>query len=260
MLHVAPIPCLADNYAWALFLHPGADPPAQIGGAAVVVDPGEAAPVAAFLAARNLRLDAIWLTHHHADHTAGAEDLAHNTGARIVGAALDSHRLPPLDQAVADLDSWPALGHEVVALAVPGHTRGAVAFWVPAAQALFTGDTLFAGGCGRLMEGTAAEMMASLARLAGLPASTRIFCGHEYTVRNLTFARGILPRDRALAARLTAAEHLRRQSRPTLPATLGEEQATNLFLRAGAPEVLAAAGATRPEDAFAWLRARRDVF
>ena len=266
MFHVFPVPCLADNYAWVLFAHPSSAPPQAAMADCVVIDPGEAAPIAAALAARRLRLRSIWLTHHHHDHTGGVAELM-APGVEVVGASIDRHRLPPVDRAVSDLSRWQVAAAdggekaEVVALHVPGHTRGAMAFYLAAAGALWTGDTLFSAGCGRLMEGSAAQMHAALARIAALPPATRLFCGHEYTARNLAFAASILPEDDATLAALQRTTHLRASGLPTLPTTLAAEKQTSLFLRAAEPGVRAALG-TGPEplEAFAELRRRRDAF
>lgn len=248
-LQLTALPALADNYIWLL---------ADAGGSAVVVDPGESAPVQAFLQAAGLRLRAILLTHHHPDHVAGAAALAAASGA-IIHAPHDA-RIERADRRMADGEQVvleePALSFRVIA--VPGHTRSHVAYH--GHGLLFCGDTLFSVGCGRLFEGTPREMLASLERLAALPGDTRVCCGHEYTLANCAFARRIDPDNAALAAREADARARRARGEPTLPATLSSELACNPFLRIDAPALVdALPGADRIER-FAELRRRKDAF
>ncbi len=272
-MHVVPVPCLKDNLAYLLVDD----------GRAIVVDPGEAAPVLAALAGAGADLVEIWCTHHHADHVAGVPALrAAFPQARLVASAHDlaMGRIPGAradDRAVDDAHTWRpfdaiqgAEGGPATArtLAVPGHTLGAVAYVIDGHA--FTGDTLFNAGCGRLFEGTPAQMRASLARLRDLPAETRIWSGHTYTAANLTWARSLLPDDPELARRAAACAEERARGGPTTGAPLDEERATNLFLRWDAPEVRSLAARLRatlaprawPEDpddlCFAVLRAHKD--
>lgn len=244
------LPALADNYIWLL---------ADAGGDALVVDPGEAAPVRDALAREGLRLRAILLTHHHPDHVGGAAALAAATGARIY--APHDERISAADVRVGDGDrvrlDAPALSFDV--LAVPGHTLSHVAYH--GHGLLFCGDTLFSIGCGRLFEGTPAQMLDSLDRLAALPADTRVCCGHEYTLANCAFARTIDPDNAALAAQTERACALRAQGRPSVPTTLADERAGNPFLRVDSAALIAALGAGSDRVArFAELRRRKDVF
>ncbi len=226
-LAITPIPILSDNYAWLL-----QDPDS---GAIAVVDPAEEAPVMAALRAVTQgggALSLILLTHHHADHVAAADAVRAATGARIVGAAADQRRLPRLDQAVREGDVVMLGRARAEVIETPGHTRGHVSFFFPATPALFCGDTLFSLGCGRLLEGSAAEMHDSLRRLSALPGETLVCCGHEYTEANARFALAALPHDAAVEAQAEAVARRRAQGLPTVPVRLDQERATNPFLLA----------------------------
>ncbi len=225
---VQAVPMFADNYAWLLR--------ESATGAAAIVDPAD--PAAALAAAGGGQLTTILLTHHHADHTAGTDEVRDRTGAHVVGASADAHRLPRLDTAVAEGDII-AFGNTTArVIETPGHTRGHIAFFFPEDALLFCGDTLFSLGCGRLLEGTAAEMFASLAKLAALPPETRVFCGHEYTAGNARFALTVEPHNAALQARAAEVTRLRAAGTPTVPSTLAQELAANPFMRAPTAERL----------------------
>jgi hydroxyacylglutathione hydrolase len=232
---MAAIPVLNDNYVFVL----------HNGEAAAVVDPAVDGPIRAWLQERGLALHAILHTHHHSDHIGGAAGLLHTwPEARVVAAAADQRRIPHQTDGVRDGEAFTLLGREVRVLEVPGHTRSHVAYHLPAQgpgqqDELFCGDTLFAGGCGRLFEGTAEQMHHSLQRLMALPPHTRVWCAHEYTESNLRWATAQAPADRAIAARLQEVQALRHSGRPTIPSTVGQEQLTNLFARASNADQLA---------------------
>ena len=260
-LTVIPVPAFRDNYVWVLCR--GAD--------AVVVDPGDAAPPEALLAGRGLTLHAILLTHHHADHVGGVPAmLAARTGrVPVYGPAGES--IEGVNRTVREGDrvSIDALDLSFDVLDIPGHTRGHIAYASTGDGddgLLFCGDTLFAAGCGRLFEGTPAQMQASLAKLAALPPRTRVYCAHEYTLSNLRFAHAVEPDNAALAARTVDATALRERGEPTLPSTIALERDTNPFLRADQPAVRAAAERQSPGSGrttlstFTALRAWKDHF
>lgn len=219
MLHITPLPLLSDNYAYYL--------EETISGQTAIIDPSEAKGVLKFLKGRTL--DFILNTHHHPDHTGGNLTLKKETGAPIVGFRGDQHRIPGLDHPLEEGDLF-ELGHARATLFfVPGHTQGHVAYSFEADQALFTGDTLFSLGCGRLFEGTAEEMWTSFQKIACLPEETRIYCGHEYTLANLAFAKSLFPDDLALQKEEKRLEALREQGKPTIGSTLGFEKRFNPF-------------------------------
>lgn len=214
----------SDNYAWLLR--------DSASGAVGIVDPADAAAVSAAIDAAGGRLDRIFLTHHHADHVAGTDEVRARYGSLVIGAAADAHRLPRLDIAVADGDSVAFGDTAADVIETPGHTRGHIAFFFSADALLFCGDTLFSLGCGRLLEGNAAEMFASLAKLAALPPETLVYCGHEYTQNNARFALTVEPENAALAVRVAEIARLRSAGEATVPSRMGEELAANPFLRA----------------------------
>lgn len=253
-LKLVTLPVRSDNYVY--LLHDTAS------GATALVDVGEVAPILEALRGRNWHLSEIWLTHHHEDHIEGTAELAAETGARVTGAAADAHRLPKLDRQVRGGESFDFAGHRVEVLDVPGHTVGHVAYHVPDLKAAFTADSLMTLGCGRLFEGTPAQMWASLQKLAALPDETLICSGHEYTLGNARFALSVDPANPALQARVAEVERLRAEGKPTVPRSLGEERATNPFLRAADPAIraLLKMPAASDEAVFAELRARKDRF
>ncbi len=227
---VTALPCLSDNYTWLL---------RAPDGRLAICDPGEAGPVIAAVDAAGGTLDLILLTHHHGDHVAGVPDLVARYGSKVMGAKADAHRLPPLDVIVEPGQTVDVLGVPAEVLASDGHTRGHIAFHFPECAILLCGDTLFSLGCGRLLEGTAAEMFDSLQLLAALPAETLVCCGHEYTESNARFAVTVEPGNTALRSRADEVTALRAEGKPTVPTTIGQELATNPFLRAKDVETLA---------------------
>jgi hydroxyacylglutathione hydrolase len=244
---------LRDNYVYLI-----RDPET---GATGAVDPSEPGPVRAALAETGWRLTHILNTHHHPDHTGGNLALKSESTCTIVGPRADRERIPGIDVDVGDGDDY-AFGKQVARVFdVPGHTRGHIAFWFAQSRAVFSGDTLFTLGCGRLFEGTPQQMWHSLSKLKALPAETRVFCGHEYTQANARFALTVEPGNQALIERSARVDRLRAENRSTVPALMGEELATNPFLRADQPGLQAAMGTRGDAVAtFAEVRRRKDVF
>ena len=237
-MNLLPLPAFSDNYIW--LLHDGKQ--------ALVVDPGDAAPVQAALQAHGLQLQAILVTHHHADHVGGVDALRDATGALVYGPAYET--LPePVVRVDADTQLQ-LLGLTWRVLEVPGHTAGHIAWYCEiAGQApiLFCGDTLFSGGCGRIFEGTPEQMHTSLQSIAALPGTTRIACAHEYTLSNLKFAQAVEPSNTQLLQYRQHCESLRQQQLPTLPSRLDLELAINPFLRCHVKEVVHSAQSFRPD-------------
>jgi hydroxyacylglutathione hydrolase len=253
-LEIEQVPVLNDNYVYLAH-----EPETK---ATAVIDPAVAEPVLAAAAKRGWRISHILNTHHHPDHVGGNAAIQAATGCTIVGPAADRARIPGIAVEVADGDEY-ALGRAVArVLFVPGHTRGHIAYWFAESDALFCGDTLFIMGCGRLFEGTPAEMWASLGKFRALPDSARIYCAHEYTQSNARFALTVDPANAALKARARWVDEMRLAGRPTVPGTLGEERRTNPFLRADRPELAASVGlaGADPVAVFAEVRRRKDVF
>ncbi len=261
MLTVFPVPAFADNYLWVI--HNGKN--------AVVVDPGDAVPVIDYLAKHHLQLSAILVTHHHADHVGGVGDLLDWCGQAmpVWGPPTEKipHRTAPAVSGKTVSIAALGLGFEI--LEVPGHTLGHIVYYEKNHGWLFCGDTLFAGGCGRLFEGTPLQMQNSLAKLRTLPAATEFFCAHEYTLSNLRFALAVEPNNIDLQQRIAADSAKRARGEPTLPSTIGLERATNPFMRWDAPDVIAAAvkksggqlsGQAAPAQIFGAIRVWKDHF
>ena len=250
MTEIEIVPCLSDNYAYLV----------KDGAACAVVDPSEPGPVKAALSARGWRLTHILNTHHHLDHTGGNLALKAEFGALVVGPEKDSARIPGIDIGVDEKSGWEFAGKTVAVLEVPAHTRGAITFVIEGNA--FTGDTLFAMGCGRLFEGDPQMMWTSLSKLMRLPDATRVWCGHEYTQNNGRFAETLEPGNAALAARMRDVNETRAQKRPTVPSTMGLEKATNPFLRPDSVEIRGSLGMEKADNVavFGEIRRRKDNF
>ncbi|QGP79436.1 hydroxyacylglutathione hydrolase [Sphingobium sp. CAP-1] len=237
MLEVVRIPVLNDNYVW--LLHDGAS------GETVAVDPAVAEPVLDAAKVRGWTIGQIWNTHWHGDHVGGNAAIRAATGCVITGPAAEAGKIGTLDRTVGEGDSVRIGDHVATVMAVPAHTAGHIAYHLAQDRIIFVGDTLFAMGCGRLFEGTAAQMFANMARLAALPADTTVYCAHEYTLSNGRFALGVEPDNAALAARVAAVEAARARGEATVPTSIGEERATNIFMRARDVAELAARRAAK---------------
>jgi hydroxyacylglutathione hydrolase len=246
-------PCLADNYGY--LLHDDES------GETAAIDTPDAAEIAKQLDAKGWRLTHIFNTHHHADHAGGNVELKRRTGCTIVGPRADAARIPGIDVAVGDGDAVALGRHRAAVFDTPGHTRGHIVYHFAAARAAFVGDTLFALGCGRLFEGTPAQMWSSLQKILAWPDDTRLYCAHEYTQSNARFALTVEPQNRALRERAATVAQLRAAGRATVPSTLGEERATNPFLRPQSRELRATIGLDGADvDVFAKTRALKDAF
>lgn len=253
-LQIEQIPVLRDNYVYLV-----RDPQTA---ACAAVDPSAAGPVLSALDRLGWRLTHVLNTHHHHDHVGGNLELKAATGCTIVGYRHDAARLPGVDLLVDDGGGF-QLGRAWAGIIdVSGHTMGHIAYWFEQQRALFCGDTLFSLGCGRLFEGSAARMWASLGKLRDLPAETLVYCAHEYTESNARFALTIDPENEALQRRAHEVQELRRDGRPTVPSIMGVERSANPFLRADDPALLRSAGlgGSDPVTAFAEIRRRKDVF
>jgi len=261
MYTITGLPAFEDNYIWVL---------QQSGSRGItVVDPGAALPVLNYMKQHGLELETILLTHHHADHIGGVQELLAQRKVPVYGPV--SARIPQVSHPVREGDEVAIAGLHFQVLEVPGHTREHIAYFADAAEALaapllFCGDTLFAAGCGRMFEGTPPQMYASLQKLAALPPATRVYCTHEYTLSNLRFAAHVMPANTALAARVTQETGKRAAGLPTVPSSIGLELATNPFLRCEDPEILASVGARQPglgkapASVFGCLRLWKDTF
>ena len=241
-MKIEQLPALQDNYIYIL--------QCPTTNMVAVVDPGDAEPVEQYLHLNGLKLDLILCTHHHGDHTGGVATLNEKYKAHVIGSRYDLEHghIPGQQQGVdnGEIIKFGDIMFEVIE--TPGHTQGHICFWSENENVLFCGDTLFGAGCGRLLEGSAAELYTSLWQLKGLPLETLIYCGHEYTQKNLEFALSLLPDDVGIQTRLQQVKKIRSLGQSTIPSTLAEEMATNVFLRAGSL------------DGFIQYRAARDKF
>jgi hydroxyacylglutathione hydrolase len=254
MLQVEIVPCLSDNYAYLV-----CDERDRL---CAVVDPSEPEPVERALKARGWRLTHILNTHHHLDHTGGNLSLKEQFKAQVVGPEKDRERIPGMDVGVGESAPWQFGAHTARILEIPAHTRAHIAFAFEEDRAVFTGDTLFSMGCGRLFEGTPEMMWSSLSKLMRLDDQIRIYCGHEYTANNGRFALTLEPENADLVARMKDVEALRAKRAPTIPTTLGLEKKTNPFLRPDSPEIRHTIGMEHAGtvEAFAEIRRRKDSF
>jgi hydroxyacylglutathione hydrolase len=253
-LELVTVPCLADNYAY--LIHDAST------GQTAVIDVPESGPILAALEAHQWRLTDILITHHHDDHIQGVDALRTRTGAMVLGASADAHRLPRLDLALDETSTFSVGAEFARVIDVPGHTLGHIAFHFPQSRLAFTADSLMAAGCGRLFEGTARQMYASLKKLAALPPDTLICSGHEYTASNLRFALTLEPDNPRLMSRQALVADRRSKGLATVPVPLAEELATNPYLRAHLPALKSAVGLPDADAAtvFAEIRARKDKF
>lgn len=253
-LEIHRIPARSDNYFWL------AHEPES--GACAVIDPGDAAPVNAKLEELGLSLTHILNTHHHGDHTGGNLELKERWGVTIVGSRADRDRIPGIDVEVGEGDSYQLGSETAQVMDVTGHTLGHIAYWFEDSDALFCGDTLFAMGCGRLSEGTAEQMVTALGRFADLPDTAQVYCAHEYTQTNARFALTVDPDNPDLRARAKEVDDLRARDIATVPSTMGEERATNPFLRAHLEPLKMTVGLSGQDTVAVWaeIRKRKDKF
>ncbi len=251
---IVTVPCLSDNYAFLIH-----DP---VSGDTALVDAPEPNAILTELTERGWTLTHVLLTHHHWDHIDGLSAILSAHPAKVIGAQADAHRLPALDLALSEGDTFEFAGEDVSVLDVSGHTVGHIAFHFPQSKAVFTGDSLMAMGCGRLFEGTPEMMFASLSKLAALPDDTTVCSGHEYTASNCAFATSLGENNPTVAQRVTETTDMRAKNIPTVPSSLGLEKATNPFLRSADPDLATAIGmpGAAPVDVFTEVRKRKDNF
>ncbi len=260
-MKVVPVPQLADNYAYLVI-----DPARAVAG---VVDVAEAGPVLEAARRHDVTLTAILSTHHHFDHVAGNESLLDELpkgSVEVYGYSGDAERIPGITRPLDDGEEFELAGLRGRAMFIPAHTRGHLAYYFEADKSVFTGDTMFAGGCGRLFEGDAAQMKASLEKLAALPDDTLVYCGHEYTQGNLRFAATLEPNNAELGRRREEVDALIASGKPSVPTTIAIEKQTNPFLRSASPELVASVQAqvaglgADPVEVFAATRTLKDSF
>lgn len=247
------LPLLRDNYAWVI--------KSKHDKVCAIVDPSETEPVLDYLKKKGLNLIYILATHHHWDHTGGIAGLLQTfPNAQVFASRIDAEHFSGVTDFVADGDSFTLFTEDVQCLHVPGHTLGAIAFYMPSARAVFTGDTLFTAGCGRLFEGTPAQLYHSLLKIRELPEDVWIYCGHEYTEKNLSYALSVEPANKVVQERLHEVKQKRRNNQPTVPALLGVECQTNPFLRCDGVELQEVNKVSDPVELFAALRRGRDSY
>ena len=254
VLKIDLVPVLSDNYSYLIY--------DEGSKKAAVVDPGEAGPLLVAAQERGLSIEHILITHHHGDHVQGVGEIVAATGCKVTGPSYEADKISGLTETVKEGDSLEVLGEKTEIFHVPGHTQGHIAFWIPSASALFSGDSLFVLGCGRLFEGGPQDMWPALQKLRELPDETQVFCGHEYTLANAKFCATIEQQNAALDKRIAEIENLRSRDLPTIPSTIAIEKSTNPFMRAdhsSVAESLGMAGAASVE-VFAEVRSRKDSF
>lgn len=253
-LEIFQFPCLSDNYGVLL-----RDPDSNV---VASIDAPDAEAVEAALKEKGWQLTHILVTHHHWDHTQGNEALKASTNCTIIGPKGEADKVPGIDTKVGEGDTFKFGGFDVEVSETPGHTAGHIIYHIPAAKAAFVGDTLFAMGCGRVIEGSMEQMWGGVEKVAKLPADTALYCGHEYTIANAEFAMSVEPGNKALQERLEKVRELRAAGKPTLPTTVAEELATNPFIRVDSAEIRSNLGLEGASDAevFAEVRTRKNNF